>query len=1113
MRKIFFILMGLVLFSLPFIVSDDPGTCSCMPSNENGVPFCVAKQLIRNSTEGFCEVSGYNGCNVGYRPECGRQESAYDFCDWLGEGAVDYCEGCNCVPTDDYPVGSTCYDYLEYVGREGACVDISPFPFPAASIGSVNLTPEMGFGAGWTSRDVELYANLYCSWEFSQWSVPAYCIVCPVGMKWDNQTDSCVCSSLDSCNVGATSCPSDFQETRCVQTYGQCTANITSTCVDGDYCGSTGRCQDCPTSSDGQCLSQACYGVDPDCGCINDNDVCGVDCSYYNDNDCPTPLSVTCAPVMCDGEVSDASDSCSDIDPDAVCRSNDGFCCNTACTGGLVDNDCNLAQNYDYSSSGLMTSKEGTGKATYSYNPLDRLVKATTNGQVEEYYYDAGGKRVKKVSSEQTVYYLYQGNDVLYTEETLPSCLCENIADPDASKSDSSADIDAIVNVALRGGTPIHDLTCPIARTDVNCDGVTNVQDVVHMVNIVHKGGNKATISCTEEELCGLVSPVAVSIPPLPNGGLITGDMNITVTLNESRSDIYLKYYIDGNYVGEDLSSPWKYSRTGNSLSSYTGTGTHTFKAEALTRLGERYLGEASVDFSVNIIPKTLAVTLSKPNGETVNGDLVMEATLNDSRAMIYVNFTIDGVKQYRDDSPSGSNLWSYTLSYETLLTDYDLNSPHTVIARVYDSNNNLLATSGSRAFTVGGANLILNPSFESVSGSNILNWDFDLSGNEAIYLVSTAGVCHYGSGKCITSPNNNWHPQRNIPLVNDSRYLLKYWVKRGNANVGSAHISLEDTASPWDHILSYCTHSFASSDWEKQVCTFDTQKQIVEPFSLYLHQPGSASNTPAYYDDVQLIRLGASSGTFSVPQEPSSPTSVTPENQPVQTETAPDVTQPPLLESEPEVVAPTLDSTRKPVRQITAEVVESSVSDDKGFLDSIFGFLGSLFRGRISGNAIHNLTTQSPTNITISQVAATNSDGTKNISINLVSSLKTIGFQIDLRANDIIFTRVTSPIPTSTMSFYYQSLVGGHVRIGAYSPNGNTYVNSGNVPIVMIKTNSGSIIYKHNVLVSSVILVDNQTLASYSPVIVVKNLPELRSGTVKKGPGDVVWGSTPNLT
>jgi hypothetical protein len=48
----------------------------------------------------------------------------------------------------------------------------------------------------------------------------------------------------------------------------------------------------------------------------------------------------------------------------------------------------------------------------------------------------------------------------------------------------------AAVDVAFRSGTPVFDADCPNEQTDVTCDNVTNVFDVVAFVDVAFRNGS-----------------------------------------------------------------------------------------------------------------------------------------------------------------------------------------------------------------------------------------------------------------------------------------------------------------------------------------------------------------------------------------------------------------------------------------------------------------------------------------------------------------------------------------------------------------------------------------------------------------------------------------------
>ncbi len=780
-KKIFFVFALVILYSLSLLTADS-GYCSCESSFDSSSSqyVCTTNAILYGSNGNVCpSFSGYNGCSTGYNPKCNNANPPLLGCDSSEYGGLSQCGECTC-DSDTYPYGNTCYDFLDTIGLDGGCSQVTNLP--AVNISKVDLTEEMDFGEGWNSFLVGIYGDAYCLWEED--NEASRCVACPQGMIWEDSTSRCVCGP--PCSEPA-SCSSNAEEKKCVTNPSGCSVQQSKTCSNGEYCGNSGSCGACPTTAGGGCTSDACYGVDPDCGCIPGNGVCGAGCTYIDDTDCETPHNIECAPLACDGKT---KSGCSDIDPDSLCTptKNDGICClDSDCTSDL---DCNLATTFSYSATGLVTSKEGTNDASYSYNVLDRLIKATYDGKIEQYYYDASGKRVKKINPNELTYYLYQGNDVLFTDEQI-FCACPNWQDPNRDGTIVDVlDVVQTVNVAFRGFSSSKDTSCPFAQTDVDASGATDVIDVVKVVNVAFRGLSRTTAFSGNPCDSGVASPfepIRISITQPLNGATITQDTLVVASLDRSESDVSVKFYVDNNFVYVDSTSPYEY--TLKILDVISISGSHTLKADVVRNINSEVVGISPI------------------------------ATFN----------------------------------IPTL-----------------------------------GANTVLNPGFESVSGNDILNWDFDTSGNEGSYTVNDAGTCRSGS-RCITSSNNNWHPQRNVQLNNNSQYLLSYWTKKGSPSVQSAHISLEDTNSPWDHILSYCTHGFLSGDWEQQTCLFNTNNEIVEQFSIYLHQPGDLSNTPAYYDDVEVREIGSGTGTTSVPPEgentPVNSVQVKEETQPVATQ------------------------------------------------------------------------------------------------------------------------------------------------------------------------------------------------------------------------------------
>lgn len=78
------------------------------------------------------------------------------------------------------------------------------------------------------------------------------------------------------------------------------------------------------------------------------------------------------------------------------------------------------------------------------------------------------------------------------------SCACDCAHDPECNGVTNLNDVVHVVNVAFRGGNQIPDPNgeCPWQTTDVNCDGVTNLNDVARVVNVSFRGADPNVQFC-----------------------------------------------------------------------------------------------------------------------------------------------------------------------------------------------------------------------------------------------------------------------------------------------------------------------------------------------------------------------------------------------------------------------------------------------------------------------------------------------------------------------------------------------------------------------------------------------------------------------------------------
>jgi hypothetical protein len=77
-----------------------------------------------------------------------------------------------------------------------------------------------------------------------------------------------------------------------------------------------------------------------------------------------------------------------------------------------------------------------------------------------------------------------------------PPCGCPCHADPQCDGVTNVLDVVQTVNVAFRGQASQTDVGCGYQQTDVDCDAVTNVLDVVKVVNVAFRGALPSANFC-----------------------------------------------------------------------------------------------------------------------------------------------------------------------------------------------------------------------------------------------------------------------------------------------------------------------------------------------------------------------------------------------------------------------------------------------------------------------------------------------------------------------------------------------------------------------------------------------------------------------------------------
>jgi hypothetical protein len=84
--------------------------------------------------------------------------------------------------------------------------------------------------------------------------------------------------------------------------------------------------------------------------------------------------------------------------------------------------------------------------------------------------------------------------------ETHWTCACPCLADPVCSGGTSATvnvvDLVGFIDVAFRSVPSVVDRPCPTERTDVTCDHLTDIRDVVTVIDVAFRGADPALRFC-----------------------------------------------------------------------------------------------------------------------------------------------------------------------------------------------------------------------------------------------------------------------------------------------------------------------------------------------------------------------------------------------------------------------------------------------------------------------------------------------------------------------------------------------------------------------------------------------------------------------------------------
>ena len=169
------------------------------------------------------------------------------------------------------------------------------------------------------------------------------------------------------------------------------------------------------------------------------------------------------------------------------------------------------------------------------------------------------------------------------------------------------------------------------------------------------------------------------------NNSTVSGIVTIQATANDNVGVVKVEFYIDGNKVGEDTSSPYEYSWNTDNLQ-YNST--HTIQAKAYDNAGN--VGESPV-ITVTIGDSNAPeVTITNPhNGDIVSGTVLIQAQVTERSTKTKAPSGVAKVEFYIDDNKVREDTESpYTYDWDT--TNLTKNSLHVITAKAYDKAGNI---------------------------------------------------------------------------------------------------------------------------------------------------------------------------------------------------------------------------------------------------------------------------------------------------------------------------------------------------------------------------------------------------------------------------------------
>jgi subtilisin family serine protease len=298
------------------------------------------------------------------------------------------------------------------------------------------------------------------------------------------------------------------------------------------------------------------------------------------------------------------------------------------------------------------------------------------------------------------------------------------------------------------------------------------------------------------------VTAPSVSVTSPAEGATLLGTITLTASASDDRAVSRVAFYVDGQLLWSDYSSPYSYSWNSRSVPN----GAHTVSAKAYDAAGN--VGTTVNSFTVNndLTPPETSI-LSPTQGATVSGVVPIQADATDGHGVTRVEFYMNGTRIAQLTAPP------YVYSWDTHSVP---NGSYTLTTKAYDAVGQS-GTSASVTVTVAQpGSAVYDPALgvpacagiSSVCDSTTLLWGRANVGPE-LHEPNTLDGCVENVGSTWQDDQVSWIRVSRAdgnPFSAGRRVQVEVAVKSFSYYAGYVDLySASDATSPsWTHLASF---------------------------------------------------------------------------------------------------------------------------------------------------------------------------------------------------------------------------------------------------------------------------------------------------------------------